>query len=284
MATANHLTIPRQAIFSTQPTNSTASCFAIAPAATPNHFTIATTWSCEISYPMATVCHLTIPRQAILSNHLITTKANRLAIAPVTTTMRTGMNLAYMILHLLSRRESTRVTALRAPKLLNVKFTCRLVPDKCELFQVVLFYFLFVIIGGRYASRIIKSQEWLRTKYAYHVLMSTNEEGNDTRITRKDFWWRPTLTFSYRYTHNCRRGSYATLFPACMCCMRCMCCMCCMCCMSQTHVITRYLRSRFFSCWLTYCIIYSILFERSEFLIDTSQKKSPRVCTCARVK
>ena len=26
------------------------------------------------------------------------------------------------------------------------------------------------------------------------------------------------------------------------------------------------------------------LFERSEFLIDTSQKKSPRVCTCARVK
>ena len=26
------------------------------------------------------------------------------------------------------------------------------------------------------------------------------------------------------------------------------------------------------------------LFERSEFLIDTSQKKSLRVCTCARVK
>ena len=28
----------------------------------------------------------------------------------------------------------------------------------------------------------------------------------------------------------------------------------------------------------------AFLFERSEFLIDTSQKKSPRVCTCARVK
>ena len=26
-----------------------------------------------------------------------------------------------------------------------------------------------------------------------------------------------------------------------------------------------------------------MLFERSEFLIDTSQKKSMRVCTCARV-
>ena len=27
-----------------------------------------------------------------------------------------------------------------------------------------------------------------------------------------------------------------------------------------------------------------VLFERSEFLIDTSQKKSLRVCPCARVK
>ena len=27
----------------------------------------------------------------------------------------------------------------------------------------------------------------------------------------------------------------------------------------------------------------SVLFERSEFLIDTSEKKSLRVCTCARV-
>ena len=29
--------------------------------------------------------------------------------------------------------------------------------------------------------------------------------------------------------------------------------------------------------------LFLILFERSEFLIDTSQKKSLRVCTCARV-
>ena len=28
----------------------------------------------------------------------------------------------------------------------------------------------------------------------------------------------------------------------------------------------------------------NFLFERSEFLIDTSQKKSLRVCTCARVQ
>ena len=28
---------------------------------------------------------------------------------------------------------------------------------------------------------------------------------------------------------------------------------------------------------------FARLFERSEFLIDTSQKKSLRVCTCARV-
>ena len=30
-------------------------------------------------------------------------------------------------------------------------------------------------------------------------------------------------------------------------------------------------------------ICFILLFERSEFLIDTSQKKSLRVCTCARV-
>ena len=31
-------------------------------------------------------------------------------------------------------------------------------------------------------------------------------------------------------------------------------------------------------------VITLLLFERSEFLIDTSQKKSLRVCPCARVK
>ena len=41
-------------------------------------------------------------------------------------------------------------------------------------------------------------------------------------------------------------------------------------------------------CWITQTSVvqknvFVFLFERSEFLIDTSQKKSLRVCTCARV-
>ena len=47
------------------------------------------------------------------------------------------------------------------------------------------------------------------------------------------------------------------------------------------HFCVRYIRgTHAYSKGIT---IFMFLFERSEFLIDTSQKKSLRVCTCARV-
>ena len=46
-----------------------------------------------------------------------------------------------------------------------------------------------------------------------------------------------------------------------------------------------FMRADTYSTTLLHCCTTGILvlFERSEFLIDTSQKKSLRVCTCARV-